>query len=342
MLKLESDEQLYEEIIRLGSLNNQLENQLFEYNISHSSKMDLVFFTDAVNHICRIVRVLLQPRGNAMLIGVSGCGKQSLTRLASFMMGFKNFSIRLSKNYRLSNFRDDLKLALLESGWEGAPYTFLLADTQIVNESFLEDINNILNTGDITNLYEDEDINKIMADIIPYVKKLGRDESRDIKYATYIERVRDQFHIILCMSPVGDSLRIRCRMFPSLVNCWTLDWYDSWSQEALIDVSMKSMQELEDTSATVKECLANMCLFTYKTIENIVAAFDQELRRKVYITPKSYLDSISNYKTFFDEKRAELNEAINRLSNGLHKLSATGVQVSDLQKMLTELEPELK
>ena len=137
MLKLESDEELYEEIIRLESLNNQLENQLFEYNISHSSKMDLVFFTDAVNHICRIVRVLLQPRGNAMLIGVSGCGKQSLTRLSSFMMGFKNFSIRLSKNYKFSNFRDDLKLALLESGWEGASYTFILADTQIVNESFL-------------------------------------------------------------------------------------------------------------------------------------------------------------------------------------------------------------
>ena len=171
-----------------------------------------------------------------------------------------------------------------------------------------------MNTGDITNLYEDEDINKIMADIIPLVKKLGRAESRDIKYATYIERVRYQFHIILCMSPVGDSLRIQCRMFPSFVNCWTLDWYDSWSQEVLIDVSMKSIRELEDTSATVKECLANMCMFTYKIVENITSAFDQELSRKVYITPKSCLDSISNYKTFLDEKRAELNETINRLS----------------------------
>jgi len=73
----------------------------------------------------------------------------------------------------------------------------------------LEDINNILNTGDITNLYEDEDMQKILERIIPYVKKLGRGESSDEKYATYIERLRDQFHIILCMSPVGDGLRIR-------------------------------------------------------------------------------------------------------------------------------------
>ena len=84
-----------------------------------------------------------------------------------------------------------------------------MADTQIVNEAFLEDINNILNTGDITNLYEDDDFSKIMEDIVPYVKQLGRGESSDEKYSTYIERVRDQFHIILCMSPVGDSLRIR-------------------------------------------------------------------------------------------------------------------------------------
>lgn len=218
LLRLGSEEQYYEEILRPEALSSQLENQLFEYNSGQSSKMNLVFFKDAVSHILRIVRVLLQPRGNAMLIGVSGCGKQSLTTFASFMMGFKNFSIKLSKNDKQSSFRDCLKVALMESGCEGTPYTFLLADTQIVNEAFLEDINNLLNTGDITNLYEDEDLAKILDDIVPYVRKLGRDESRDTMYATYIERLRDQFHIILCMSPVGDSLRIRCRMFPSLVN----------------------------------------------------------------------------------------------------------------------------
>ena len=133
-----------------------------------------------------------------------------------------------------------------------------MADTQIVNEAFLEDINNILNTGDITNLYEDEDFSQIMEDIVPYVKQLGRGESSDEKYATYIERVRDQFHIILCMSPVGDSLRIRCRMFPSLVNCCTLDWYDSWSENALLSVSSKFINEIEDIDIDIKEKLSSM------------------------------------------------------------------------------------
>lgn len=41
----------------------------------------------------------------------------------------------------------------------------------------------------------------------------------------FISRVREKLHIVLCMSPAGDAFRSRCRMFPSLVNCCTIDWF---------------------------------------------------------------------------------------------------------------------
>lgn len=62
------------------------------------------------------------------------------------------------------------------------------------------------------------------------------------------------------------------------------------------------MNDLDDASAALKERLARSFMYAYKVIESTCVAFDQEYRRKVYITPKSYLDNISNYKTFMDEK----------------------------------------
>jgi dynein heavy chain len=44
-----------------------LEERLAEYNESHAA-MDLVLFEQAMDHICRIARVLNLPRGNAMLV----------------------------------------------------------------------------------------------------------------------------------------------------------------------------------------------------------------------------------------------------------------------------------
>lgn len=128
---------------------------------------------------------------------------------------------------------------MLDAGCDGKPSTFLMTDTQIMYESFLEDINNILNTGEITNLYLPEDFDRMSGSLSKVLAQMKKDETKENIYTTYIDRVRDNFHIMLCMSPVGDSLRIRCRKFPSLVNCCTLDWFDNWPKEALLSVANK-------------------------------------------------------------------------------------------------------
>ena len=56
-------------------------------------------------------------------------------------------------------------------------------------------------------------------------RNLKVDSSPLAMYNLFIERVRVNLHVVLCMSPIGDAFRNRLRMFPSLINCCTIDWF---------------------------------------------------------------------------------------------------------------------
>lgn len=70
-------------------LNISLQDYLEDYRFSVGSDMKIIFFMDAIEHVCRLARILRSERGNGLLVGVGGMGKQSLTRLASHLNGYK-------------------------------------------------------------------------------------------------------------------------------------------------------------------------------------------------------------------------------------------------------------
>lgn len=71
--------------IAFVQLVKEMEEYMEDYNQTNTAKMKLVLFMDAIEHVCRISRILRQPQGNALLLGVGGSGRQSVTKLASYM-----------------------------------------------------------------------------------------------------------------------------------------------------------------------------------------------------------------------------------------------------------------
>ncbi|XP_055860055.1 dynein axonemal heavy chain 6-like isoform X8 [Biomphalaria glabrata] len=232
------EEKFYEEISDMNKLQHVLGEYLDDLNLTSPKEMRLVFFMDAMEHITRLVRMIQQERGNALLVGVGGTGKQSLTRLSAHMCNYRCFQIELFRGYDYSSFHDDLKKLYDTAGIQNKPSIFLFTDTQIVVEEFLEDINNMLNSGEVPNLFEPDEYERLIIGCRPGAKEAGIPEgNRDAIYDYCIHCVRNNLHIVLCMSPVGSAFRSRCRMFPSLVNCCTIDWFIEWPKEALLGVA---------------------------------------------------------------------------------------------------------
>ncbi|RHZ28318.1 hypothetical protein DYB31_011361, partial [Aphanomyces astaci] len=234
----------YDEIDDIRALKRLVEDHLDNYNVEPGLvPMNLVLFGDALMHLLRIFRQLTTPRGNLLLVGVGGSGRQSLTRLASFAAGCDLFQIEVTKNYRPMDFHEDMKKLYHSAGVVGKKTTFLFSDTQIKSESFVEDINNVLSSGEIPGLYEKDEINTILEAIRAKARAHGVKESKDNMWAFFINEVRRNLHIVLALSPIGKGFRNRVRQYPSLVNNMTIDWFDEWPLDALQEVGMKFLDE---------------------------------------------------------------------------------------------------
>ena len=101
---------------------------------------------------------------------------------------------------------------------------------KIKEESFLEDVNNLLNSGEVPNIFPNDE----KAEIVEKMRGIDRQKDRSLQtdgspvalFNLFVERARQQLHIVLGMSPIGDNFRNRLRKFPSLVNCCTIDWFE--------------------------------------------------------------------------------------------------------------------
>ncbi|CAM5127475.1 unnamed protein product [Eretmochelys imbricata] len=338
-----ADVKIYELIDDQEKLMRVIEEYMDEYNQINTTKMKLVLFMDAMQHICRISRILRQALGNALLLGVGGSGRESLTRLASHMADYECFQIELSKNYGMAEWREDVKKIMLKAGLQRLPITFLFTDSQIKSESFLEDINNVLNSGDIPNLYAPDEQDQIMTTMKPIVQDLGQQPTKANLMAAYTGLVRSNIHMVLCMSPIGEVFRARLRQFPSLVNCCTIDWFNEWPAEALQCVASSFLQEIPDLEATseVIDGMIQVCVAIHQSVAVKCKVYLAELARHNYVTPKSYLELLSIFTALIGKKKQELNTAKKRMKSGLDKLLRTAEDVAKMQEELESARPLL-
>ena len=336
-----ADSSAYEEVSNMEALKRVVEDALADYNAESKSPMPLVIFNDALEHVARISRVLRQLQGNALLLGVGGSGRQSMTRLANYLAGYDLKTVEIVKGYSMTDWREDIKAVLMQAGVKDRPTTFLFSDVQIVNERMVEDINNILNAGDVPNLYLPEDFEAITSACRVECQKRKIPPTKINIFQQYLNRVRKNIHLCIAMSPLGDAFRNRLRNYPSLVNCCTIDWFTNWPAEALQSVGVSIIQKNALDLSIYESGAVQMFKEIHLSVEHASKEYFDMLRRHNYVTPTSYLELLSSFSKLIQTKRLEISTKINRLQSGLDKLSETKGVVGSMQDELRILQPQL-
>ncbi|KAM7420607.1 hypothetical protein PAMA_015032 [Pampus argenteus] len=334
------EEASYTPVTDWSVLRTILTDALENYNELNAA-MNLVLFEDAMHHVCRISRILESPRGHGLLVGVGGSGKQSLTRLAAYISSVEVFQITLSKGYSIQDLKMDLAGLFLKAGVKNQRVALLLTDAQIPNERFLVIINDLLASGEIPELFSEEDIEGIVSDLRAEVRALGLLDTRENCWRFFTDRVRLQLTVVMCLSPVGSALRLRAHRFPALIQCTNIDWFHPWTSEALQSVSQRFIQQIEGIEPAVQESISLFMAYVHTSVNQASEKYQRNEKRYNYTTPKSFLQQITLYMNLLEKSRAQLQHKMNRLDSGLQKLQTTATQVEDLKAKLASQETEL-
>ncbi|XP_059059014.1 dynein axonemal heavy chain 10 [Achroia grisella] len=329
----EEEIRYYEDLLDYEAVYFLFQEILDEFN-ERVGKMSVVLFEDFLEHLTRLQRILRMDRGNAMIIGVGGSGKKSICRLAAFAAGCDVFEITVTRNYNENTFKDDMKRMYNQLGVDGKKTVFLFTAAQILEEGFLEFINNILMIGMIPALFGDDEKDAIINAVRNESNEAGYGVAKDAVWNYFCNKCADNLHVVLSMSPSGDILRNRCRSFPGLVNNTTIDWQFPWPKQALLAVANVFLADVQKIPDEFRSIIVEHVVHVHMSVARYSVEFLVRLRRNNYVTPKHYMDFLTNYISLLNEKDAFIVVQCERLKGGLAKIEEANVQLEDLNAKL--------
>src|SRR3546814_419871 len=155
-----------------------------------------------------------------------------------------------------------------------------------------------------------------------------------VKY--FVDRVRANLHLVVCISPVSGQLAERCQRYPGLLSGCTVDWCLAWPEDALVAVSGGLLESSAvDCSAEERTQLVIHMGVAHRIVVDCCAEYYNKLRRSAYQTPKSFLTCLKEFEAMYAAKSKEVQVKAGRVSTGLEKLAKGAEDVRRMKIALT-------
>ncbi|OEH79493.1 heavy chain 2 family protein [Cyclospora cayetanensis] len=307
----------YEEVQDWQALQTSLQLKLDEINATSTTGiLNLVLF-----------------RGHMLLVGVGGSGRQSLASFATKLLEMNLCHLRVTRTYTIRDFHEELKHLIVKAGLDGICTSLLLTDKELKSEAFSDSLNSLLASGKIPGILDPESLAQLLKDLQPAAEAARVSSQPDALLEFFQTRVRENLHVLLCVSPIGNKIRDYCRMFPAFINETLVDWFFAWPQEALEEVATVLL-EPADLDPASRDAVARATGRVHMDAIKVARTFYQKTKRTTSITPTKFLQLVGGYCNMLKEKQEGVREKISKIATGLSKLVEAREQVEAMSEAL--------
>ena len=205
----------------------------------------------------------------------------------------------------------------------------------------MEDIACLLTSCDIPNLLDETQLDIVMEHFNSVCLSEQLPLTKLAIYNRFIKEVKQNLHIVLAFSPIGELFKSRIRMFPALVNNCTICWFSVWPYEALVSIGkaeLSKAQLLDQLHGVLADIFAEI----HSTTRDVIAEYSSISKRQVYVTSAFFLTLISSFISIFTEQQRDITTKQMGVDSSLVKLRETELSIAELKEVLKRKQPQLE
>ncbi|XP_022103094.1 cytoplasmic dynein 2 heavy chain 1-like isoform X1 [Acanthaster planci] len=297
--------------------------------------INIQIFREVLEYVAHVDRVLSQPGGSLLMAGCSGVGRRTAVTLVTHCHRMELFTPKMSRNYSMKQFKNDLKGVMQLAGVEGQQVALLLEDHHFSHPQFLELINSLLSAGEIPGLYSPEELEPLLAPI----RDQASDEGFRGTLASYFaSRILINLHIILIMDCKNSSFTMNCQSNPALYKKCSVQWMEGWSKDSMRELPkmlLRSHPSDSDKKDKGKESKRHRKL---SGGDDLIKSFLQIHRSASQhdSTPRRYVTFLHTYMSVYQKKKAGVELRQKHLKAGVSKLNEAKALVAELNRKAAE------
>ncbi|CAD2104163.1 Dhc93AB [Plasmodium vinckei petteri] len=294
----------YDQCKNIEELTLYLSEELNEYNNFYN--LNIVLFNDAIKHICKLIRIIDNLKSDALLLGIGGCGKTTISKFSSYVASKTFIEIDFSRHCTDNDIKKYLQNIFHRCAMKNEDIILFLKESKI-HDNFFIYINEYMCTNNIIDLYTKEEKDYVINNIRSMAKSENVKETDNDIFDYYIKKVNENLHFILCFSPTSNNFRDKANNFQCTLNNTMIDIYDNWEADSLMCVGKNYVNNIY-MNINTGDIILNQDYMNLKNQDTTKLSIDTNVANNIENQTDQQYEKI-------DMEVNNLNKKINSLEN---------------------------